>query len=158
MAPESELLCRSWGYSDLAVNRDVAKKAFGGTIQPVKSFSNAQKNFIGVPAFLRRHIPHSDKAASNVEFFLLLHASSYLINRSTSWVTLNLLNNCHRLLGSRAIPMEKQEIIRDLPADLPAEDSDFETLTIAHNKQAWPKDWRAYTACFAGFCGMALCW
>ncbi len=164
---ESELLCQLRGRSCLAVNIDAVKKTFGCTIQSVKSFSNVQTNFIVVPAFLRRHSPLSqnilchymiDKAAFKGVFFLLLHASSYFINRRTNWVTFNLSLSCQRLLGSRAISMEKHEVIGDLPADLRAEECDLEALIMPHDEREWPKDWRAYAACFAGFCGMVLCW
>ena len=53
---------------------------------------------------------------------------------------------------------EKQETIGDLPSALPAEEGNLEPVMMPHNEQEWPKDWRAYAACFAGFCGMALCW
>lgn len=99
-----------------------------------------------------------DEAALEFVFFLLLYASSYSINGRTSWVIFNSPLNCHSLLGTRTMSMEKQDIIGDLPAESRAEDGHLEAMVSPHNEQAWPKDWRAYTACFAGFCGMALCW
>ena len=54
--------------------------------------------------------------------------------------------------------MEMQEVVGDLPVDSHAENGNLEPMMKPHNEQEWPKDWRAYAACFAGFCGMALCW
>ncbi len=99
-----------------------------------------------------------DEAAFEFVFFLLIYASLFPINERTSWVTFNPPLDCHMLLGNRTMPMEKQEIIGDLPADSHAAEGDLEAMIMPHHEQAWPKDWRAYAASFAGFCGMALCW
>ena len=98
------------------------------------------------------------KAVSEFVFFLLLYASSYSINRSTSLVTFKPPLNCHSSLGNRTMSIEKQEVIGDLSTDSRAEEGDIEAMTMPYNEQGRPKDWRAYAACFAGFCGMALCW
>lgn len=99
-----------------------------------------------------------DEAAFEFVIFLLLYASSYSINGRTSWVIFNSPLNRHSLLGNRTMSMEKQDSIEDLPTDSRAAEGDLEAMIMPHNEQAWPKDWRAYAACFAGFCGMALCW
>ena len=80
------------------------------------------------------------------------------MNGRTTSVTSKSSLNRHRLLGNPTMSMEKQEIVVELPADSHAAEGDLEAMIMPHNKQAWPKDWRAYAACFAGFCGMALCW
>ena len=100
----------------------------------------------------------NDEAAFEFVFFLLIYASPYPINGRNSWVTFNRPLNSYRLLGNRTMSMEKQEIIGDLSADSRASEGDLEAIIMPHNEQAWPKDWRMYAACFAGFCGMALCW
>ena len=91
-------------------------------------------------------------------FFLLLQIDSSTLNGRTSLVTISPSLNLHRLLGSRTISMEKQEIVGTLLVDSRTQEDDLETVITSHNEQEWPKDWRAYAACFAGFCGMALCW
>lgn len=87
-----------------------------------------------------------------LEFLLSPSPDRFVFQESNSSL------NCHRLLGNRTISMEKQEIIQDEPADSRGQESDLETTIMLQNEQEWPKDWRAYAACFAGFCGMALCW
>ena len=81
-----------------------------------------------------------------------------MINGRTKLVPSISSLNRYRLLGNPTMSMEKQEIVGELPVESHAAEGDLEALTMPHNEQAWPKDWRAYAACFAGFCGMALCW
>ena len=80
------------------------------------------------------------------------------MNGRTKSATSNSSLNRQRLLGNPTMSMDKQEIIVELPVNSRAAEGDLEAMIMPHNEQAWPKDWRVYAACFAGFCGMALCW